>query len=831
MGMRNKRLKLYLILLIAAIIIIVINQVIIQNKISINLAYSKDIQKASQQRYFSQKLLSETIEQSKYYEPAKAAETIVLDQELLNTWSGIQDELYASKVQRILPVKIQALFHENKATYNELHKRYESIWGTGIVSPAELDQVKQLQKQYYTEMNNIVDKLQYSLDENITDLRWLEIFLAALFIAIFLLILIYFVIPYHKSSITYHRDIARQREVIKLMSEDAMLAYWWWEPHTKEGFASNSLKQMFGYTDFDMPNTMKAWRKLIHPDDLDDFDEKFNKHFAEENYDVFEGTIRCVHKDGSIVNVIYKVRAVEWRNKHEFGRIMGSQYVVTDLVKAKDEVKNLYERYQLTLNGINAGIWDWNIETDEETWSYRFYQLLGYEVDEIKASYDTFLKLLHPDDHKTVSDALRVHFSDNTPYKLKIRMKHKDGSYKWFETSGQVLTNDEGKPIRMAGAIISIEEEKMYEQRHKKSEFFLGEAAKMARIGGWEVDIEKQTVDWYDIIYDIHELPYSEQPTLTEAINHFNESDREILSQKVHRAIVYGEEYDVELKLITAKGKERWVRSIGKPMHSASGDVIGLRGVFQDIHEQKVRQLEFEEVKEKLKTLNETKDKLFSIIAHDMKRPVISLIGILQLGTEDLISKEEFNKHLNKIKHNLKTFSLSLDNLLEWARSQMQGFEVEKKVIDIKQIGSEVYALYEEMANQKNIKLENKLQPGVVTEADVEHVKLIVRNLINNAIKFTHEGGKITLSSGKNGSRVFLSVADTGVGISTDDLSQIMDRDKLFRTLGTNGEKGTGLGLGLCYDVVTMNNGTIEIQTVVGEGSNFSVYLPAVEEA
>ena len=228
-----------------------------------------------------------------------------------------------------------------------------------------------------------------------------------------------------------------------------------------------------------------------------------------------------------------------------------------------------------------------------------------------------------------------------------------------------------------------------------------------------------------------------------------------------------------------------------------------------------------------LERINSTKDKLFSIISHDFRSPLNSLKGVLALLENKNLSQVEFSDLAEKLKKNFNAVSNDLENLLQWSLAQLQGIQTNSGRINVYPIVQEHVALFQEIAKSKEVKIENKIGQDLFAMADEDHIRLVLRNLINNAVKFTPPGGSVEISSHHENPYVEISVKDTGVGIGSEQLENLFQKDKPVSTVGTNREKGVGLGLLLCQEFVENNGGQLNVASELGKGSVFSFTLRA----
>jgi PAS domain S-box-containing protein len=248
----------------------------------------------------------------------------------------------------------------------------------------------------------------------------------------------------------------------------------------------------------------------------------------------------------------------------------------------------------------------------------------------------------------------------------------------------------------------------------------------------------------------------------------------------------------------------------------------------QNITQRKKVEETLEKYTEELKLLNASKDKFFSIISHDLRSPFNALLGITEYMTQNYkdMNEEEIRQSISNIyRSSQKLYNLIL-NLLEWSRIHTGRFEVEKSVINLRQLGSEILNLYSESASNKRIELSNNINEEILIFADKYMIDTIVRNFVSNAVKFTNPGGKIFINAAINGNNAELFVTDNGIGISSENQKNLFRIDEQYRRSGTANEKGTGLGLILCKEFIELNGGVIWLESAEGKGSRFSFTVP-----
>jgi len=235
---------------------------------------------------------------------------------------------------------------------------------------------------------------------------------------------------------------------------------------------------------------------------------------------------------------------------------------------------------------------------------------------------------------------------------------------------------------------------------------------------------------------------------------------------------------------------------------------------------------------EKLKQLNNTKDKFFSIIAHDLKNPFNSIAGFTELMIENNDKYDETKrlKFLKVIKGATAKVSSLLDNLLIWANSQSGKLKFHPKNLNLVQQVFDVVSFLEIQAINKDIDILNTVEKSIFVKADENMLDTILRNLISNAIKFTQPKGEIQIFSTLKNNFVEITVKDNGVGLSEEETATLFNESEISTSLGTSNEQGSGLGLLLCRDFVETNGGKIWVESVVNKGSEFKFTLPIWKE-
>jgi PAS domain S-box-containing protein len=284
-----------------------------------------------------------------------------------------------------------------------------------------------------------------------------------------------------------------------------------------------------------------------------------------------------------------------------------------------------------------------------------------------------------------------------------------------------------------------------------------------------------------------------------------------------------------EMEIRQAGGDKKRILITATPQYEDE-EFKGTFAVFRDVTDWRLTEENLRKSENELREANAAKDKFFSIIAHDLKNPFNSILGLTDMLVDDPshYSKEETLTIIKMINEASKQAHNLLENLLNWSRAQTGQISIEPDILDIHKISEEVLGLYEGSASEKNLELLNRIKPGTTAYGDANMVASILRNLISNGIKFTRPKGKVTLSTKGSRNSLDIQVADNGIGMPADMVSKLFLIEENNTRSGTANEEGTGLGLVLCMEFAEMNGGTILVNSKPEKGSTFSLRLPRV---
>ncbi len=290
------------------------------------------------------------------------------------------------------------------------------------------------------------------------------------------------------------------------------------------------------------------------------------------------------------------------------------------------------------------------------------------------------------------------------------------------------------------------------------------------------------------------------------------------LAEKTHLFVESGFENLDDFEIKTSDDE---IKNLVRNFSILKKEVVELLHDFKNKVEERTKKIELQN--DELLELNATKDKFFSIIAHDLKSPFNTILGFSEILVNDVenFRKEEIKEYASNIHSSANQTLALLENLLDWARLQRGLIIPNLKRQDLKTIAADVCLFSNEIAKHKNISIINTITSDCFANCDIDMTKTVLRNLISNAIKFTNKNGSVSINAQIKGSFIEIQIKDTGIGIQADIIPHLFKIDKNISTHGTADESGTGLGLLLCKELIEKQGGTIWVTSEIGKGSSF----------
>ncbi|NQU57839.1 MAG: PAS domain-containing sensor histidine kinase [Rhodospirillales bacterium] len=553
-----------------------------------------------------------------------------------------------------------------------------------------------------------------------------------------------------------------------------------------------------------------------------------------------------------------KISSGRWVRISEFRTDEGGIFGVrTDITDLKEKMRELdFQKYALDEHAIVSIA---NVKGIITYTNDKFCDISGYSREELLGQNHRMIK---SDEHTEEFYAdLWGTIANGEIWRGEIKNMTKDGGYYWVHASIVPFMDEYGKPFQYVAIRTDLTERKKAEDALK-----LSEARYQAVVEDQTEVITRFSPDGiFNFVNEAYcrlvgkkqaeligtslfsDVPKNETQPLKEYFNNFDQKlPRQTNKNYIKNAageLRYFEwtnsaSFDEhgEVKEILSVGRDSTERKAAEvALHLSQQllqkQVVELKYSEERLEAQAIDLVELAEnegaLNEQLKYEIDIKNRFFSIISHDLKSPFTSLLGMTKMMSQmaDSFSKDKLVEYANSVNEAGERVFELVHNLLDWSRLQMDGEKLEPEIIPLDKLAQESIEILKTTALEKNIALTNKIKKTTAF-ADKEMVRTVIRNLVANSLKFTPSGGSVEVSSRKHGDLVQVTVTDTGVGMSTDQTEKIFSLDQKTSTTGTAGEKGTGLGLPLCRDMLERNGGDIWVESTPGEGSRFHFTLP-----
>jgi len=567
-----------------------------------------------------------------------------------------------------------------------------------------------------------------------------------------------------------------------------------------------------------------------------------------------------IRKDGSKIHLLLNEQAIELDNGQKV--ILSISSDITELKEKERQLKDS----ELLFRTIADYSFDWiyliDMDFSIKYMSPSVERVTGYTKKDFEDDIMLFLNIIHPEDREHFLSKHQIDENNNydfssEPIILEYRILTKDGNIKYISHSCAPIFDNDGNFFGRRATNRDITQLVRQREEFKIEKEKLENLIDGIKVGTWEWEIKtgklKVNNYWASILgYSLEEL----EPITLETFNSLTHPHdlEQVYSQVDLHFNGKIDLLELEIRMRHKDGRWIWIWDRGKLIkRDKDGNPELMIGVHIDISKQK----EFEEeikktlfdlqetrkileeslferneliedltqTKEKLEKINSEKDKFFSIIAHDLRSPLSSFVGLTKILSEELgnFEQDELQEMLVELRNSSSNVYKLLENLLEWSRLQRGVIKFEPESVDLAYFIDQNIALLKEAANLKNIKLSNLIDRKCYIEADPTMLNTIMRNLLSNAIKFTPRNGEVKIGAypSEDGNYAVIYVQDTGIGIEKENIDKIFSIEHKVNRPGTEGEPSSGLGLLLCKEFIEKHQGKIWVESEVGKGTTF----------
>ena len=379
---------------------------------------------------------------------------------------------------------------------------------------------------------------------------------------------------------------------------------WDWNISTGAVVFSQSWYEYLGYDPEKLKAHIDSWKLLVHPEDLSKVMKALQDHFSGIT-PFYQCENRLLASDGTWKWNYDRGKVISWDEQGQPLRMVGTDMDISQIKDAELALRESQTRLDLAINGTQDGIWDWmDVNQDEEWWSPRFYELLGYKVGEISPSLSTFKALLHPQDIERITAAILNHFEHHHQFDIDYRLRTKNSGYRWFRAKGSALRDESGRPTRMAGSIQDITETREHQEERQRLSDRLILATASAGMGIWDWDIINNVLKWDKTMFDIYGVAQDQFSGAYDAwCKGVHPDDREHAEQELQLALEGKKDFNTEFRVVWADQSLRHVAARGIVERDENAKSVRMIGVNWDITLIKETDYALRESKEEFKTL------------------------------------------------------------------------------------------------------------------------------------------------------------------------------------------------------------------------------------
>jgi len=513
--------------------------------------------------------------------------------------------------------------------------------------------------------------------------------------------------------------------------------------------------------------------------------------------------------------------------------IVSSSIDITQQVKAEEKLAENIKKLEFTIDAGKFGAWEWNVETGNSTYSNNWATMIGYTLDEVGEHDSFYFDNLHPIDSSNVKELFSnvILEPEKDSFKVEYRMKTKDGNWKWIESHGKVIRrNKSGKAIYISGVNQDITERKQQELDLIRISTFLTQTSEVSQVGGWEYDLINNDYHLSEVVKNIYKISdefineLNHKNNTAKLLDFYKEGEsQEKITFHLSNLVKHQIPFDDEFEFISANGVEKWIRVIGKPVIS-DGKVAKIYGSMSDITEQKNNFLQINKLLELTHFQNQKLKEYTYLTSHNLRLPIVNLISLCSLMKDD-DEKEKYIDMIDRSAHKLNDTMKIMHDILVIE----QGKEADVK--ESVNIELAVLRNYELIAHlfRSEIDFTTEIDSSLFVSVIPAYFDSILNNMITNALKYKKTNSKavIKITAEIENDFALIKISDQGLGL---DMKII--KNKLFKLNNRFHKHIEGKGIGLFYSKSQIDamGGKVEVESEVGVGSTFSIWLPLSEQ-
>lgn len=495
---------------------------------------------------------------------------------------------------------------------------------------------------------------------------------------------------------------------------------------------------------------------------------------------------------------------------------------VSDYVQFTSQIDAVRNRFKFAVEASGIGVWEWNLETNAVEWTEEIFNIFGVSEKELKVDYDLYKKFIHPHDVSIVEDALSSTVHSGASYHIEHRIINAQGKLKWLKAQGKLLLDSKGKAQKLLGTVQDITEFRRVEGEKMKwkSRYEL-----IARYSGqmiYDFNVSTGEIEWNGSTEEILGYTHAEMGDIVKWEERLHPDERERVIKALEEAQRNLSKFDVVYRFRNAAGEYRIMSDHGYFfIDTSESDQVRMAGIMEDITTVKRNEMDLMQKNAELTKINQELDKFVYSASHDLRAPIASLMGLISIARQEQ-SPEQLQSLFEKQERSLIKLDNFIQDIVDYSRNARTSIASNR--IDFRLLVEEVFEQFHFIESLRKIRCQIEVMQDSVFYGDQKRCEIILKNLVSNAIKYADLNKpepfinvQIQVSD-----LARIDIIDNGEGIAAESISRVFD---MFYRASVK-SVGSGLGLYIVRETLDKLNGKITVESVAGEGSKFSIYIP-----
>lgn len=589
-----------------------------------------------------------------------------------------------------------------------------------------------------------------------------------------------------------------------------------------------------------------GWLNYVHPEDVPELVERwthsvnsgedFAVHFRIRSqlgeYRMFDTRAHALtDSEGEVIKWFGSntdiQAAIDLRNqlKDENERLENQ------LERSLKEKQDLINRFEFATNSANLGIWELHVETNRLIWDDRMHSIYGTHRTLSRQEHDIWRSAIHPDDLAEVEAQIERSISDGSTLHIEYRIRHVDGSVHWIKDDAAIESSTDNNRVRLFGCSQDITASKSLTISLQEALAHLEQARRVGGIGLFRVALATSESEWSEEVYTLLGRERHSGLTLGRLFEYIDPKERGEAKLKFDKALQSRQPYDQTVRVSLGLQDERYLHILADGVADETGQDLIIYGAIFDVTEQKLVEKELERARQAAEAANAAKSAFLANISHEIRTPMNGVLGMLSL-LKTRVTNSTSKAYVDKAHQAGERLMGILNDVLDISRIDSGKLQIHVDEIELEHLIRDSVDLFTVNAEEKEILLEIEVAPSVPSRLQTDSLRLgqIISNLVGNAIKFTSVGGRVlvhfSMTTDHTNHQLCVRVEDNGIGMSPEQLDRVFDEFNQADSTIVKRYGGTGLGLSICRRLVNLLDGSIRIESQVGQGTVVVIKVP-----